>query len=445
MPRELTQEEWKVRMGADTVPDHARAAASAVAQFGWEDDTTRRSVFAFQRAFGRGLPQSGEWDERTAACAAQSGKIAAPGPFAFGSEVDIEAVQTRLNALGYKPPLVIDGVAGQKTNAAVRWFQGASGLPTTGVLDAATIAKLNLPKGPPAGLESPYKPNANSGVSIPTLIAALRQAASEKGYHLSDTLASLMIGQMRGAEGAFPGVGGTLGGTNNIGAAQVAKSLFDLKKGLEGWGALAHYDSDPNHGPFLGWYWIAPSALEAARYWLFGNWWGPKLLAQNPATPEQYAAILYAGGYYGGVHPGDSKHDPNSDAGKLNVADYARNVQRGMATAGELAAPGGDPSVFSVNPNAFKSLSQRRITEALYNQAKNGQMGSAWGYLLPATWDDLVATNGVVWFGPVPFLEAGIRAAEAIQRAIPFWAKIGMFLITASGIGLLIAGLARKS
>ena len=445
MARELTEQEWKLRMGADSVPDYARAAASAVDSFGWEDEDTQKTVYAFQRAFGRNLAPTGEWDELTAQAAAFAGKLAVPRPFSFGSEVDISAVQTRLNALGYKPPLATDGVSGPKTQMGVKWFQTAHSLPATGVLDAATISALNLPPSPPPSDTNPYKPNPNASTDIPTVIAAIRQAAGEKGYHVSDNLMAMMIGQLRGSEGAYPGVGGTLGGTNNIGAAQVYKGLFDLKKGLEGWGAFAHYDSDPNKGGFLGWYWIAPNALEAARTWLFGTAALPRILAANPSTPEQYATILYQNFYFGGLHKGDDKHDPNSDAGKANIADYVKGIRRGMASSAELAAPGGDPAKLSVNPAQFKSLQQRKITEELFNKAKSGQMGSAWAYMLPSTWDELTATNGVIWFGPIPFLEAGIRAAAAIERAIPIWAKIGMLLLTISGLGVLTHALLRKA
>jgi peptidoglycan hydrolase-like protein with peptidoglycan-binding domain len=441
MPRELTKEEWKVRIGTASIPDHARAATSAVDAFGWEDETTQKSVFHFQRAWGRGLPETGVWDERTAQAASFAGKLAVPRAFSFAAEVDIAAVQARLNALGYRPALAVDGISGPKTLAAIKWFQSANGLPSTGVLSPATIAALKLPAAAPSAPSgSPYKPNPNASVSVPTVIAALRQAASEKGYHLSDPLAALMIGQLRGAEGAYPGVGGTLGGTNNIGAAQMTPSLASLKKGLEGWGALAHYDSDPNKGPFMGFYWIAPSALEAARYWLFGNWWGPKLLQGNPQTPEDYATILYKGFYFGGLHRGDPKHEPTSSAGMANIADYASAIRRGIASPAELSGAPGDPSVLSVNPAAFKSLTQRRITEDLFTAAQHG----AWASFLPTTWQDFAATNGVLWFGPVPFLEAGAAAMASLQRAIPFWAKLGMFLVTISGLGVLVHALVRR-
>ncbi len=239
-------------------------------------------------------------------------------------------------------------------------------------------------------------------VSIATVIAALRQAGREAGYTLSDTLLSLMIGQLRGAEGAYPGVGGSLGGTNNYGATQVSKSLYESKQGKAGWGGLAHYDSDPNLGGYLGWYYIAPSPLEGAREWFGGNWWGPALAKAEPQTPTEYATILYQGRYFGGMHPGDPEHDPNSEAGQANIADYASAIARGVASSAELSEAPGDPAAVTVDPSQIESLEARKITEALFNKAKSGGMGSAWGYLLPATWADLQASNGIVWFGPPP-------------------------------------------
>ena len=240
--------------------------------------------------------------------------------------------------------------------------------------------------------------NPPRAVAIATMAKALRQASSEKGYSPSDDLVRLMIGQMIGAEGTMPGLGGTLGGTNNIGAAQVTASLFKAKAGQKNWGAFAHFDSDPNRGAYIGWYWIAPSPLEAARYWL-GNWWGGKLLSNAPGDATEYARLLYSGGYFGGVHPGDSSHDPDSDAGQLNVADYASAIARGTPSSidDSLAQ---DPSKTTVDPTQFASLTARKITQALFDKAKGGGIGSAWKYLLPANFSVLQKTNGVVWFDP---------------------------------------------
>jgi peptidoglycan hydrolase-like protein with peptidoglycan-binding domain len=318
----------------------------------------------------------------------------------FGSEPPetIKLAQAKLNALGFAtPPLVVDGNAGPLTQAATKKFQNSKGLTADGIIGPQTLAALGIVVAPP-------KPGVGTGptVKISTVVAALKQAAQEKGYTLSDQLAALMIGQLRGAEGAYPGVKSSLGGTNNFGAAQVTASLSSLKKGMAGWGAFAHKDSDPNKGDYIGWYWIAPSPLEGARHWFQDNWWGPRLAQNNPQNATDYAAILYSGGYYGGMHAGDTAHDPNSDAGKLNVADYAAAIQRGMPSAAELSTPPDDPAKVTVDPTQFQDLASRKLTETLYDKAMSGGIGSSWKYLLPATWDDFVKANGVVWFGPPP-------------------------------------------
>ena len=293
----------------------------------------------------------------------------------------------------------MDGNAGPLTQAATKKFQTSKGLTADGIIGPQTLGALGIavPSGP-----TPVSPSTGPVVKISTVVAALKQAAQEKGYTLSDQLAALMIGQLRGAEGAYPGVHSSLGGTNNYGAAQVTASLASLKKGLAGWGAFAHMDSDPNKGPYIGWYWIAPSPLEGARHWFQDNWWGPRLAQNNPQNATDYAAILYAGGYYGGMHAGDTSHDPNSDAGKLNVADYAGAIQRGMPSAAELSTPPDDPAKSTVDPTQFQDLTSRKLTQTLYDKAMSGGIGSSWKYLMPATWDDFVKANGVVWFGPPP-------------------------------------------
>ena len=302
------------------------------------------------------------------------------------------AVQRAINTAGYTPALAEDGAFGPLTAAGIRWMQEQKGLsPITGVVDDALLAALSIPA-----------PRLPPVVKISTVIAALKQAAAEKGYTLSDQLLSLMIGQLRGAEGAYPGVHSSLGGTNNYGASQAVQSLATSKSGQQGWGAFAHKDSDPNKGAYIGWYWIAPSPLEGARHWFQDNWWGPALANGNPTDASTYAAILYKGGYYGGMHAGDTAHDPTSEAGAQNVADYAAAISRGMPSAAELATPPDDPSTITVDPGQFAPLDARAITEALYDTAMSGGIGSAWKWLLPATWEELNANNGVVWFGPPP-------------------------------------------
>jgi hypothetical protein len=248
--------------------------------------------------------------------------------------------------------------------------------------------------------------------AIGTAAKALRQVATEMGYTLSDTLCALIIGQLVGAEGAMPGMQTSLGGTNNIGATQVTKPWWTSHQGKAGWGAFAHKDSDPNKGTYLGFYQIAPTPIDAIRSWLAGNWWGKRLLSQNPSDATSYAAILYRGHYFGGVHKGDHNHNGQDDRGNAdataqaaydaNVSDYAAAIKRGMPSVDALNGTSIDPSTITVDPSSFAELSARGITEDLYKKAKSGGMGSAWAFLLPATWNDLVASKGAVWAGAAP-------------------------------------------
>jgi hypothetical protein len=326
-------------------------------------------------------------------------------PMRFGADFDAAVVQTRLNALGASPSLVVDGLFGPKSTAAVVAFQRSHGLVPDGIVGPATLAALGI-----AGSAS-HPPDSSKHVSIPTLLAAFRQAIQERGYAPNDTLLSLMLGQLRGAEGAYPGAGGTLGGTNNIGAAQVTPSLASLKKGIQGWGAFAHKDTTPTPSgpqPYLGFYWIAPSALEAVRYWL-DQWWGRNLLTQNPQNATTYASILYQGGYFEGNHYNPSPRDPSTPEGQQNVQDYAGAIARGRASAAELAAPpDGDPSKLTVDPSVFKSVQERGITPSMFANAKTS---SVWASLLPASFDDFVRAKGVVWYGPAVGVAAGGTAA----------------------------------
>lgn len=273
------------------------------------------------------------------------------------------------------------------------------------------------------GIDVPVAPS----VKMSTVIAALRQAAKEMGYVLPDPLAALMVGQLR-AEGAYPGVGGSLGGTNNMGAAQAPPSLAKKKQGLTGWGAFAHLDTDPIHGPYIGWYYIAPSALEAARHWL-GQWWGSALLKGAPQTPEDYATILYKGGYFQGFHAEPSgKADPTSDAGQANIADYSTAIRRGVASQAELAAPADDPAALTVDPAKFKPLAQRKITKDMYDKAKAGGTGYSWASFLPGSWDDFVKTNGAFWFGPPPY------AAGLMAKLVRYPIRTAAVLISIAGV-----------
>lgn len=50
--------------------------------------------------------------------------------------------QQSLNTLGADPPLTVDGISGKNTMAMIARFQEESGLPSTGLLDSATVAEI---------------------------------------------------------------------------------------------------------------------------------------------------------------------------------------------------------------------------------------------------------------------------------------------------------------
>jgi TRAP-type mannitol/chloroaromatic compound transport system substrate-binding protein len=69
----------------------------------------------------------------------------APDAAKMAPKVDLKAVQEALKAKGLDPGPV-DGTLGAKTRKAVAEFQKKEGLPSTGNLDAATLAKLGVAK-----------------------------------------------------------------------------------------------------------------------------------------------------------------------------------------------------------------------------------------------------------------------------------------------------------
>ena len=80
----------------------------------------------------------------------------------------VEAVQEALTERGFEPGK-IDGAMGSRTRNALREFQRSVGLPSTGEIDAATIAALGLGppdsgETPPAGA-SPATPAGGSGTA----------------------------------------------------------------------------------------------------------------------------------------------------------------------------------------------------------------------------------------------------------------------------------------
>lgn len=368
------------------------------------------------------------------------------------SEV-LKKVQAALNSLGMaNPPLGVDGQIGPLTIAAIKRFQTSKGLTSDGVVGDQTLGALGIanPASQPTIPTNPTGTVPTSGppldpithptraVAIATMATALRQAASDLGHPLSDNLLQMMLGQKLGAEGAMPGLwngkGYTFAGTNNSGAAQVpggsaGQAWAAARHLIQGWGAFAHMDSNPPGpvgGPYIGWYYIAPSVYASAKQWLTGYLGTKNVLAQNPSTPEQYAGIMYDSHYFTGT-------SHNRDA---EVAAYAKNIRGGMPSMATINGPANDPNVLSVDPTMFRSYTDRHLTQDLYDKAKNGKQGSAWAFLLPDTWEDFVASNGVVWFGPP--VTAALKLSAMTAKKVGLWGWIVGIGLAAGAAALAI-------
>jgi len=415
-------------MGSDSVPDYARALAAAVDARGFMDEDTWATCKNFQRAFGRGLRSDGVYDEVTATAVAAAGKISAPCAFShgatFGAEVNIAAVQQRLNDLGYKPVLLVDGVAGQKTQAAVKWFQSQKGLQATGVLDAVTVSALAIPPG--SVRKSPIVP-----VAAPS-VAGLWQSVVDAFFNFTRPL-----------EGYTP-------------------YLYTDSKGFvtTGMGNLVESKGQPTADVFAL-PWKKPDGSLASRAEIAAAWqtvksaWPKvqssasqslttlrlseadvaKLVSQKMAQNQAYLASKYPGM---SQWPADAQMAIHAlswawGAGFASVwgtlgQNFAAAVNASPPDFARAASIMQQASAHeeSINPGLVPR--DKAVALMLENAAEALTRGSDLGSLLyPNTF------------------EAGMRAAIALERAIPFWVKVTAFVVTISGLGLLTHSLLKKS
>lgn len=94
--------------------------------------------------------------------------------YMHGLEQDVlKTVQTALNARGFGP-LVVDGINGPKTIAAVKAFQSKAGLAVDGIVGPKTVAALSKPivtdNTPLPGLSAPMASGVSYGSAGPAAL-----------------------------------------------------------------------------------------------------------------------------------------------------------------------------------------------------------------------------------------------------------------------------------
>ncbi len=164
---------------------------------------TKSAVVAFQSRHG--IAATGEVDAATAqalglatAAPAAAANLAATG-LTVGAQGDhVKELQNKLMAFGVYVPGGADGIFGQATKTAVSHFQRWNGLAVSGVVDAATAAKLRL-TGSSAGSGG----SAPSGVASTSYVGLKNGSRGDKVKELQQALARAGITVRGGADGIF--------------------------------------------------------------------------------------------------------------------------------------------------------------------------------------------------------------------------------------------------
>lgn len=128
----------------------------------WAEAQSRRNAFNLANAVTPEAKQVVQRVIKAGMPGPQKPAASAPARVALAhamSRADYAAVQTRLNALGASPRLVVDGLWGPKSKAAMRQFQQSNGLQVDGLPNSQALAALNAaPAAQPAA--PAYQPAA---------------------------------------------------------------------------------------------------------------------------------------------------------------------------------------------------------------------------------------------------------------------------------------------
>ncbi len=100
---------------------------------------------------------------------------------AFGA--DTAAIQARLNALGANPPLVVDGIFGPNTLAAIKAFQSSRGIEADGIVGPITLNALGM-----TGSETTSVPSSGNGIIAVRGLETKSDAFKNKLVQVSNAL-----------------------------------------------------------------------------------------------------------------------------------------------------------------------------------------------------------------------------------------------------------------
>src|ERR1700722_7061931 len=257
----------------------------------------------------------------------------------------------------------------------------------------------------------------NSGVSnLATAATALRIAAKDLGISLSDEQMRMLLGHAAFESGfGMSGAKNSLCNTNNWGAIQATKAFANAHSGQSGYGAVAHQDSDPVGGKFIGWYAVNPTAVAGAKQFLNQV----KNQLKSSSNVYDYAARLYQSGYYGGGNAGASgdprpvghRSLPFLPAEQKNVNDYTRNIKASMPSSLPLDTSGSISSAQAQKVGPFAPVNDRLTaagrlkgspppTDAQAEKAweKSKSNAGAYGVHPISSFDELTRNNGFVSF-----------------------------------------------
>jgi hypothetical protein len=234
---------------------------------------------------------------------------------------------------------------------------------------------------------------------------ALRLAAKELGVNFTDEQMRILLGHASFESGfGMGGAKNSLRNTNNWGAIQATKSFMNSHTG-EGFGAVAHKDSDPVHGSFIGWYAVNATAKDGAKQFI------QQVInrIKNASSVEDYAARLYMAGYYGGGHagqPGDprpvgKRRPPFLPAETKNINDYALDIKKSMPSQLPPESEEDVKKATEMRSGEFAPITERFHVKTM-DEAKQlwdkvgGSNAKAYGVKPISGFDQLVASNGAV-------------------------------------------------